>query len=176
MGDTAGLMAASQGISTGANAFSSLSTSYLESQAIREQGNYQKNQLQFNAQVARLQSEDAKLRGEKEASKKKKETKQMIGAQRAALAAQGIEINEDTALLIQEDTAGIGAQDVATIRNNAWREAWGYDVQALDYTGQANMAQTASKFKAKQTMLTGGLQAAREIGAGAERIYKAKKG
>lgn len=163
MGMVGGLFAAS----TAANAMSSASTAYSQSQAIKMQGNYQKNQLQFNAQVAGLQADDAISRGNKAAANKKRETKQIIGKQRAALAAQGIEVNSDTALLIQEDTAGLGAEDVQTIKNNAWREAFGYKVQATDYTGQAAFAQISSGFNARQTMLTGGLQFAKDVSSGA---------
>jgi len=163
MGLTGGLFA----VSSLASAGGSLASSIQQSQAIRQQGNYQKNQLQFNAQVAELQANDATNRGNKEVSTKKKQAKQIIGSQRAALAAQGIEVNEDTSSLIQQDTAGLAAEDISTIKNNAWKEAWGYRVQALDYNSQAGFAQISSKFNANQTMLTGGLQFARDVSGGA---------
>lgn len=162
------------GAMTGANALNSATTAYSQSQAIKTQGNYQKNQLQFNAQIADLQAQDAIRRGDKEVKNKKIQTKQMIGTQRAALAAQGIEVNDDSALLIQEDTAGLGAEDAASIKSAAWREAWGYKVQNVDYTGQANMAQISSGFNARQTLLTGGLQFARDVGSGAMSYAKNK--
>lgn len=172
MGLTGGLFAAS----TAANALGTATTAYSQSQAQKAQGNYEKNQLQFNAQVSDLQANDAINRGNKAAADKKRETKQVIGAQRAALAAQGIEVNSDTASQIQQDTAGLGAEDVTTIKNNAWREAWGYRVQALDYTSKANFAQISSKFNASQTLLTGGLQFARDVSSGtlAYNTYKQK--
>lgn len=163
MGLVGGLFAASSAV----NAVGSAASSYQQSQAIKAQGNYQKNQLQFNAQVAELQATDAINRGNKEASTKKRQTKQIIGSQRAALAAQGIEVNEDTASLIQQDTAGLGAEDVQTIKNNAWREAWGYRVQALDYNSKAGFTSVASRFNSNQTLLTGGLQFARDVSGGA---------
>lgn len=163
MGIIGGLFAAS----TAASTISSITTANSQAAAIKMQGNYQKDQQQFNAQIADLQAKDATARGNKAAEAKRKETKRMIGAQRAALAAQGIEVNEDTALLIQEDTAGLGAEDVQEIKNNAWREAWGYQVESLDYSNQAAFTSLSSRFNARQTLLTGGLQAANDVMSGA---------
>lgn len=162
MGLVGGLFAAS----TAVNAVGSATSAYQQSQAIKAQGKYQSNQLRFNAEVADLQATDAINRGNADAATKKRQTKQVIGSQRAALAAQGIEVNEDTASLIQQDTAGLGAEDVQTIKNNAWREAWGYRVQAVDYNAQAGFASVASRFNANQTLLTGGLQFARDVSGG----------
>lgn len=171
MGEVGALFA----LSSGANAIGDLSTGYSQSQAIKMQGKFEQNQLNFNREIAELQASDAIVRGKKDVASKKRETRQVIGAQRAALAAQGVEVNEDTASLIQEDTAGLGAEDVETIKNNAWREAWGYRVQALDYGSQAKFSGISSKFNSTQTLLTGGLKAAREVGSGALDYYKYKK-
>lgn len=153
---TAGLVSAGVG----------LVGSYQQGQAIKAQGKYEQNQLNFNADIAELQASDAIKRGEKDVATKKRQTRQVIGSQRAALAAQGLDVNSDTSDLIQQDTAGLGAEDVTTIRNNAWREAWGYRVNALDSRSQAKFAGISSRFKKQQTYLTGGLQAARDITSG----------
>ena len=172
MGEVGALFA----LSSGANAIGSASTAYSQSQALKAQGQFEQNQLNSNADLARLQSSDATIRGEKDVATKKRQTRQVTGSQRAALAAQGLDVNSDTSSLIQEDTAGLGAEDVTTIRNNAWREAWGYKVQALDYGSQAKFAGISSKFKQNQTLLTGGLQFARDVGGGAMDYYKYKNG
>lgn len=170
MGETAWLFAAS----SGANAIGTAAQTYSQSQAIKAQGRFQKNQLEFNASVAELQAEDAITRGNKEALNKRKQSKQVIGSQRAALAAQGIEVNADTASQIQEDTAGLAAEDIITIKNNAWREAWGYRVQAQDLRTQAAMAKSAARFNQTQTILTGGLQFARDVSGGVKDYHSYK--
>jgi len=154
------------GASLGTSVLSTGATAYSQSNAIRTQGKYQQQQLETNMRLANIQANDAIARGESAANEQKKKVKQLIGTQRAALAAQGIEVNSDTALDIQADTAGMGALDVLTIKNNAWREAWGYKVQALDYSGQAVMAGISSKFNATQTLLTGGMNIAKDVTGG----------
>jgi len=153
MGATASIGGAA--LSAGSN----VSSAYSQANALKMQGDYQKSQYEQNARIAEIQEKDAIARGDREALAVKKKVKGVIGAQRAAMAAQGIEINDDSALDIQADTAAAGAEDVLTVKNNAWREAWGYKVQASNYNAQGSFAQMASKNQAKNTLLTGGLQA-----------------
>lgn len=119
-----------------------------------------------NRQFAELMSEDAIRRGDRAALEHRKKIRQLIGSQRAALAAQGIDVNSGSAMDTQMDTATLGAYDVETIKNNAWREAWGLKTQASQYATQAAMAGISgglAGFAGQQaqqaTYLTGGLSA-----------------
>lgn len=79
--------------------------------------------LKQNAESKRVAAEDAIIRGRREAGEERVKTAQTIGAQRAALAANGIVVDEDTALDLITDTAGIGALDALTALKNAEKEA-----------------------------------------------------
>ncbi len=65
-------------------------------------------------------------------------TAQLEGAQRAALASQGGDVDSGSPLDIQADTARAGYIDAATIRNNAALKAYNYGIQANDAAGTAN--------------------------------------
>lgn len=136
-----------------------LTSAYGESKAIREQGLYQKSALEGNAKVAEFMAKDAERRGERDAQEHIKATRQIVGAQRAGFAAQGVDVNSGVAADVQADTKYMGEQDAVTIRNNAWREAWGYRVAATDLYGQGKMADIASKNKSRQTLIAGGINA-----------------
>lgn len=155
MGATAALMT----VSTAATA----SGAYAQSQAQRSAGAYEKSTFDTNGRMANIQAEDAIRRGENDATKVKKQTKQLIGSQRAALAAQGLDLSSGDALAIQQDTAAIGAEDAQTVRNNAFREAWGFRVQANDYAGRGVMADLTAKNQSRNTILTGGLTVAKDL-------------
>jgi hypothetical protein len=155
-----------QAMSTGANA-------YVQAGAISEQGKFQTQQMETNARMAKMQADQATKRGEKAAQAVRQKTKQLIGSQRAALAAQGIEVNADTAADIQADTSALGALDALTVKNNAWLEAWGYKVQANDYETQAKMVSNAAKYNSKMTLVTGGIGMARDVLGG---MSQAKNG
>jgi hypothetical protein len=117
---------------------------------------YRRQQLELSRELAEIQAKDAIIRGERSAEAAKIRTKLLIGKQRVSLAAQGIDIESGSALNIQQETAEFGAVDELTIRNNAWREAFGYRVQALQLGGQSAYTGLASNFAQRTTVATGG--------------------
>lgn len=145
---------------TGALAFSQVASGYSQASAQRAEGDYQKSIFDINARFAEAQAKDAIKRGDKEAIELTKRAKRLIGSQRVSLAAQGIDIESGTALQIQEDTAELSEADAMTIRNNAWKEAWGYRVQAFDFRNRGEFAKMSSRNRARNTLLTSGIQAA----------------
>ena len=159
---TAALVAA-----TVASVAGTASSAISQSTSQKSLGKYEAQMLDANSRMATLQADDAIKRGDKAALEHKKATKKLIGTQRAAMAAQGLNIEEDDALAIQQETAEMGALDAQEIKNNAWREAWGYRVQASNLSGQAGMTRITSKGKARQTLLTGGMGVAKDIAYGA---------
>lgn len=138
-----------------ANAYQSFS----QSQAEKDAGRQVRSAYEFNAKMADLQAEDAVARGKEASDKSRRDTKRLIGAQRAAAAASGIEVDSGSALDLQLDAAGFGAMDALTIKNNAAREALGYKAQALDYRSRGAMAEANAKTAAAGTLLTGGIRA-----------------
>lgn len=134
-----------------------------QARASSAEGAYQKQIYDSNAQIAEIQAQDAIDRGNKDAKELKKQGKRLIGAQRAALAAQGIEVNDADALALQMDTAGSTAQDALKIKNNAWREAWGFRVQGANYRSQGELANLAAKNKSRNTILTTGLNITKDL-------------
>lgn len=136
----------------------SLATAYTSAEASRAQGEYQKRMYELNQGMAEFQAKDIIRRGDKESAQMAKKVKQTVGAQRAALAAQGVDVDSGSAIEVQEDTQLIGAKDALTIKNNAWREAWGFKVQAIQMGAQGEFAKMAAGNQARNTMLTGGLQ------------------
>lgn len=150
----------------------SLAGAYSQSQALQAEGAASKTLANANARFSDLAADDAVIRGEKEAVRIKRDTKRLIGSQRVALAAQGIDVGSGSALDVQEDTAAFGATDAETARNNAWREAMGYKVQAADQRFRGDFAERSSRSAARSTLLTGGLQA---INYGAQAYYLRNK-
>lgn len=127
--------------------------------AMRTQGAIQSQQLNTNATLARMQAEDARLRGEVDAQRRARQGAKDIGSQRAAAAAQGIDVDTGSAADVQADTERATATDVATIRSNAWRSAWGFNVEAENKQSEAEFAKIAAESRAGSTIMTGGLNA-----------------
>lgn len=131
----------------------------MEADAIRMEGEFKEFQLNYNADLAEMKAEDAIRQGDKQADIYQKQVNQMIGAQRANYAAQGVELDSGSAAQIAEDTAAQGASNILQLKNNAWREAWGYRVQATDLSFQGSVARLTGDTAARNTLVAGGLNA-----------------
>lgn len=165
---TGSLFAATQVISSGM----SLVNSYSQSQALKAQGKAAQQSANTQAAWQDIQAQDALMRGAQEEGQQKTRTRQMIAAQRAAQGAQGLDPNEGSALLLQEDTAGMGALDALTIRTNAQREAMGLTSRAMTTRADGRSAWLAARNQASQSIISGGLQATRDITYGAYGLSK----
>ena len=150
-----------------AQGLGTLGSSYSQSQALRAQGSFEKSQYDLNARMADLQAQDAIARADREAGLQSYRTKRMLGAQRAALAANGVDVGAGSALMAQEETAAMGAIDAETIRRNGIMESLGYQMQSASDRTHGKMSRLAATNAARSTILSGGLTAAREIGRGA---------
>lgn len=159
-------MGAAAVIMGAAQAGLSLNQANQDAKTARAQADYQNKMSKINSDFAEMQGRDAIARGDVQAGKIKKGARQVVGAQRAALAAQGIDISSGSALDVQRETETLGELDAIQARNNAWREAWGYKVEAAQASAQGQMAMIAGKATAKATLMTGGAQAAGQLYGG----------
>lgn len=150
------------GLSSTLSASSSVAgfaSSWADAQSSKAQGDYQNEMSKINARYAELKADSAVKRGDREAESVKKDTKRLVGSQRAALAAQGIDIGSGSALETQEDTAMIGELEALKIKNNAWMEAFGYKMEAQNDIRSGALAKRAGQNVANTTIATGGWKA-----------------
>jgi hypothetical protein len=107
--------------------------------------------LTWDASMADAQATDAVARGKEQETVFRQGIRRMIGGQRASFGASGVEVGTGSAADVQADTAYWGEIDALTIRTNAAREAWGYQVTAADYRRQATSTRRLGALEAKNT-------------------------
>ena len=121
-----------------------------------QQSRAQARAARENRRFGEMMAADVETRGQEEIQAYQRQLSQVTGQQRVGLAAQNIDLTQGTAAQIAEQTARIGEQDVATIRRNIEREAWGIRTQS-DINYRAGMAQSrASAFEALGTFAEAG--------------------
>ncbi len=131
--------------------------------AILARGSVEESISRSNARIARIQSAGAIRRGERKVSDYRLRQKQLTGTQRARLSAQGIDPNSGTGAAIVVEDIAFGDLDILEIRNNARLESFGFKSQALTSEGRARFAKLSAKSEARQTVLTGATQFARDL-------------
>lgn len=123
--------------------------------ASHESGKAQRKIANRNADLLDRSADDALARGGEEALAVRRRGRQLVGDQRAAAAAQGLDVNQGAAADLQEQAATFAAQDEATVRKNAWREAYGIRSQAGNQRMQGRYAQRTGTNNAIGTGLEG---------------------
>lgn len=134
---------------------------------------------EFNASVADLQAKDAVERGVEDEGRFRQSVRGMIGQQRAAIGASGVDVNYGSSVDVQADAAYLGELDALTIRTNAGREAWGYKVQAADLRKRATIARKEGVYleaAGKETQAASRWQAAGTIAGTGASLLEARYG
>lgn len=140
-----------------------------------QQGQAQAAAMNYNAQVAEMNAtladraaKDALRRGAAEEQQKRMEISALQGRQRAAMAANGVDLTFGSPLDTLVDTAVMGELDALTIRRNAAREAYDYETQGVNYRADAGLsrvnakaARTGGYLSAGGTVLAGGAEVAK---------------
>lgn len=154
MGIESGGMALS-GFGAGMSAMGAYSQAKSQKSALKAEAQIQAN----NATLAEWQAEDAIARGETAAVQVQQQGAQMAGRQRAAFAANGVDLSYGSAMQVINDTDYLTAVDASQTVANAEREAWGYRMdarQSMDRSSAARAgASQVSPWLAAGTSLVG---------------------
>lgn len=130
----------------------------MQGQAQSAQADAQASALRQNAYYLNQAANDARARGLVDADSQRVQTQQLIGTQRAAQASNGGVVDEGSNALLQQDTAQYGELDAMIISNNAAREAYGYEVQALNSTTNAKTLKANARSGMISSVLGGTVQ------------------
>lgn len=137
-----------------------------QAQASAKASKYNARVAEMNATLAERRARDAIERGKLEEQKKRREVALIAGQQRAAMAANGLDLGFGSPLDTIIDTAVAGELDALTIRSNAYREAYDYRVDAANRRAGAAM----NRAEASSAMAGGWLSAGSTILGGASRV------
>lgn len=134
--------------------------SYQQASAQKKTAKFQAAMARNNQTIASRQAEDRRKQGEQEERNYKTKLELIKGKQRSGFAGSGVVVDSDTPFEMLGETAYLGEIDAATIRNNADREAYGFEVQAMNYGAQAGLHTAEAKnihpwFNATNTFLGG---------------------
>ncbi|HLX21626.1 MAG TPA: hypothetical protein VKR23_15885 [Gaiellaceae bacterium] len=141
--------------------------------------NSQADLADYNASVADLQAKDAVEKGQQDADTFRTQIRGAIGAQRAGISANNVDVGFGSAVDVQADAAYTGELDALQIKNNAARTAWGFQVQAQDLRTSADIARKTGVYDAAAGSAAAGtanLAAAGTLIGGAASILGKKYG
>lgn len=115
----------------------------------------QASNLEFQADLLEFSKDDIWARSDADKKTRENLTKQMVGAQTAGYAGQNVSLDSDIVIDMRDQEHRYGAEDVAAIKNNAWREVMGIEIQQNDMRSQANFTRLTGEMQARKTVSTG---------------------
>ncbi len=131
-----------------------------QAKAIRRQAEFQAMQAKFNEEILNLKKRDLADIASGEITKRQKQTKQIIGSQKVAMASQGIDVDSELAMDLETEEYKLSQEDEMTIKNNAWREALGLEIEQSSIRNQSMFDQAFASSQARSTRDAGYMQGA----------------
>ncbi|BCB27057.1 phage protein [Sulfurimicrobium lacus] len=120
---------------------------------------FQAGMADINTRIAELGAQQELYKGQQQTGTLTMKAGQIKSSQRAAMAANGIDLGEGNAAEVQASTDIMKEVDKNTIEANAVRSAWGYRTQGVNYQNDALVkragADSISPFASAATSLLG---------------------
>ena len=110
-----------------------------------------------NAQIAQQNETWAAQAGEQQVGEQAQKTRATVGAIKAAQAANNVDVNSGSAVMLLPSAAALGELSALNIRSNAARTAYGYATQSASETSKSQL----DTFEGEQAQIAG------DVGAGA---------
>lgn len=145
MGFSPATMATASMIGQIGGAVSSAAGSYYGTAVQKINLESQARMAEVNARIAEMGAQSALNQGHKQAASLTLRAGQMKSTQRAAMAANGIDLGEGSAAEVQASTDTMKDIDQNQILSNAVQSAWGYRMQGVNHQNEALMARANAK-------------------------------
>lgn len=114
-----------------------------------------------NAAIATKNAEFAGAEGEANVGQQGEKNRAVAGTIKATQGASGIDVNTGSNANVQVSQAKLGQLDMANIRANAVRQAYGYQTQSTSFEGQAAADNAAAKNSTTAGFVSGAANAVR---------------
>lgn len=145
--------------SAGAAAYGTMASEHAQSQA----ANYQAQVAARNAQIAQQNASMAVDAGNTQAENQAMKTRALIGNEKVAQAASGLDVNSGTAVSTRSSAALLGQESEQSIHYNAAKQALGYEETGSSQQAQSSLdtqraaaSQEAGSIGAFNSILSGG--------------------
>jgi hypothetical protein len=147
---------------------------FAQAQALNAQASFAVSMAEINQRFAAYRAADVLRQGDQQADRIRQQGLKVQGAQRASAAAQGIRVDDGSAEDATLDTRELSADDQITTRNNAWREAYGLQVQAQTNVQSAKLQAVGAKAAGASSLLGGALSSMSSFGKAAGYLSTSK--
>lgn len=152
---TTAAAAGSSSLLTGAALAGTAMTAYGQIQKGKAEG----EMADYNANVTTQRSNEALQMGSIAEEQQRNKVRQVEGSQTAAMGASGAVAGSGSFGSVLDQTSQFGEMDALTVRNNALKQAWGLQTQAVGDQLQGSYARQGAGISAMGSLLSGSVNA-----------------
>lgn len=139
----------------GTRAISSVASGYAQGSSYLTQSKYEANALRLNARLLDKEKQDLESQAAFDANRALYTGKRLSDEQYMEYAAMGVDPNSGSAARVRASSEYMSAVDALTIKNNAYKQAFGYQVQKDNYLTQAKFVRMAGRNLANASFIGG---------------------
>ena len=139
---------------------------YQQGQAGAAEYNYKAGVAKMNQQIATQNANYARYAGEVQAQQEGMKVRSQIAQTRAEQGASNLDVGSGSAAAVQESDWKIGQTDLGTIRSNAAKRAYGYEVEGVQYGAES----TLDRYAASESKIAGTTAAIGSLLGGASSV------
>lgn len=140
---TAGMAAGSMAMKAGGSIMGAVG-SMQSGEAAGRMYDYKAAVAGINKQIAMQNADYARYAGEVEAQQAGMKARYKLGALRAQQSASGLALDTGSGARVSKATYDVAQHDIAILRSNAAKKAYGYDVEAFEQGAQAELDRMAA--------------------------------
>ena len=127
----------------------------MQARSASQQAKHTKAVGRYNARVAENQAQEVRNVGIEQENQARQEARQLQSRQRSILASRGVQVDEGSALAVQEDTKLIGDINVLRIRRNTEGQAQALEQQGALTTSAAGARSSALRQQGTAALIGG---------------------
>lgn len=142
-----------------------------QASALRTRGEIEKIQGDINQRLIDFQLSDLRNIEAEQERNISRSSRQRLASQRAAAAAQGVDIGSSSFQNVQSQERLMTAIEISNLRNQARRSSFGLKSESLQTSFNAEQRQKAYNEQAAQSLIAGGISAARGATQGAAKLF-----
>ena len=114
-------------------------------QAAGQEAAFNSGIAKINRTLALQSADDAIIQGQQKEAIKRVDTAKLVGQQRTGFAASGVVVDSGSAASVVEESIALGELDAQIIRNNAERDAFGFELEAESERLKGKLAKSKGK-------------------------------
>lgn len=134
-----------------------------QAESMKRHAKFNEKMNEFNSRMIELRKNDIMAQSDRDVKERGKMLNQILGSQKAAIAAGNISLGGDIQYALEEQERDIAQKDIDAINNNAWREVAGLEIKQTELSIKSKLDRWRAGAEGEQLVTQRGVEFASEL-------------